>query len=515
METKVYFENIREHIISEIEKAEEEIVIAVAWFTDGLIIKALLEKLDSYIDVKILFYDDKINSKKLFCDLYNNGAKIRCSRTLMHNKFAVIDQSTVINGSYNWTINANENNNENIQITYNAPLLAKKFISEFDKLFDKSKYSDKYFKTREELLEDYLSKQSQPKTYPCFLKVKYNGYLVFILDQKDLRQYYINNLASRKDSFDYHPDYMKYADKNFKKEFIYKIYECEDEDINFIYFNSHTAIIRTENKISKIDRKGNIVKSHTYEKVLGGNLFLFTKDNNKYIINIKMEEIPIPNYFTPSKATIYNNYIILENLSLEAMSDLDGNIILYPYYKKIDIKENIIHCVEYPIFNKGENNKVFWSATIKSTNLEESKNNSAIVEYKICNNRILSSNFTKRKNSEYIYLSDENGIWSEIFMKIRFRSYHYKAIQSAQWKLRNNIKQLHNSKQLINEFITTVDLFNENIIKEYREKREREQRWINMHNSEKELQKKLQKENDKYLFWLVVVIIIIVIISNF
>lgn len=36
-----------------------------------------------------------------------------------------------------------------------------------------------------------------------------------------------------------------------------------------------------------------------------------------------------------------------------------------------------------------------------------------------------------------------------------------------------------------------------------------------MHNSEKELQKKLQKENDKYLFWLVVVIIIIVIISNF
>lgn len=36
METKVYFENIREHIISEIEKAEEEIVIAVAWFTDGL-----------------------------------------------------------------------------------------------------------------------------------------------------------------------------------------------------------------------------------------------------------------------------------------------------------------------------------------------------------------------------------------------------------------------------------------------------------------------------------------------
>lgn len=308
---------------------------------------------------------------------------------------------------------------------------------------------------------------------------------------------------------------MKYADKNFKKEFIYKIYECEDEDINFIYFNSHTAIIRTENKISKIDRKGNIVKSHTYEKVLGGNLFLFTKDNNKYIINIKMEEIPIPNYFTPSKATIYNNYIILENLSLEAMSDLDGNIILYPYYQKIDIKENIIHCVEYPIFNKGENNKVFWSATIKSTNLEESKNNSAIVEYKICNNRILSSNFTKRKNSEYIYLSDENGIWSEIFMKIRFRSYHYKAIQSAQWKLRNNIKQLHNSKQLINEFITTVDLFNENIIKEYREKREREQRWINMHNSEKELQKKLQKENDKYLFWLVVVIIIIVIISNF
>lgn len=100
-------------------------------------------------------------------------------------------------------------------------------------------------------------------------------------------------------------------------------------------------------------------------------------------------------------------------------------------------------------------------------------------------------------------------------MKIRFRSYHYKAIQSAQWKLRNNIKQLHNSKQLINEFITTVDLFNENIIKEYREKREREQRWINMHNSEKELQKNYKKKMINIFFGLLLLLLSLLLFQIF
>lgn len=49
---------------------------------------------------------------------------------LMHNKFCVIDYSTVITGSYNWSYKA-ENNFENVIITSNDTTLADQFISEF------------------------------------------------------------------------------------------------------------------------------------------------------------------------------------------------------------------------------------------------------------------------------------------------------------------------------------------------------------------------------------------------
>ena len=42
---------------------------------------------------------------------------------MMHNKFCVIDRSTVINGSYNWSYKARQNH-ENITVSTNAEELA-------------------------------------------------------------------------------------------------------------------------------------------------------------------------------------------------------------------------------------------------------------------------------------------------------------------------------------------------------------------------------------------------------
>ena len=49
-----------------------------------------------------------------------------------HNKFAVVDDSTVITGSYNWTVKA-ESNFENL-LVLNCPELAKQYASEWESI---------------------------------------------------------------------------------------------------------------------------------------------------------------------------------------------------------------------------------------------------------------------------------------------------------------------------------------------------------------------------------------------
>ena len=43
----------------------------------------------------------------------------------MHNKFAVIDDHILITGSFNWTPTAERNNEENLLIIKDAPIIAK------------------------------------------------------------------------------------------------------------------------------------------------------------------------------------------------------------------------------------------------------------------------------------------------------------------------------------------------------------------------------------------------------
>ena len=192
MSTRVVFYNIHEEIIRYIDSAKDEILVAVAWLTDFAIINHLTKKSKNGITVKIIFYDDHINNKNNFTELVNNGALIRCSKNLMHNKFAIIDKKIILNGSYNWTQNAN-NNYENIQISEEEKELTESFIHEFNNLFNESKSSEIYFKTREILFKEYINSKTYPYKYPCFIQIKNNSstYFIAILNQQELIQWYI------------------------------------------------------------------------------------------------------------------------------------------------------------------------------------------------------------------------------------------------------------------------------------------------------------------------------------
>ncbi len=114
MQTQAYFENIQEQIIKHLNNARYSVTIAVAWFTDKDIFDVLLKISNQKVKVQLLILSDDINldsgiDYKLLNEAGGNVWLLPLKDNLMHNKFCVIDENTVINGSYNWTNKAKYN----------------------------------------------------------------------------------------------------------------------------------------------------------------------------------------------------------------------------------------------------------------------------------------------------------------------------------------------------------------------------------------------------------------------
>ena len=78
---------------------------------------------------------------KALQNLSNNAGGDGCDY-LMHHKFAIVDGTTLITGSFNWTMQALMGNKENVIITSDT-LLVQPFYTEFEKLwaeFDPKRY---------------------------------------------------------------------------------------------------------------------------------------------------------------------------------------------------------------------------------------------------------------------------------------------------------------------------------------------------------------------------------------
>ena len=140
MHTQAYFENIQNQISKELFSAKSSIHIAVAWFSDKELFSLLCKKAKEGILVELLLMNDEINSSSGidYQSLVASKGKLWQIKTdgdnrLMHNKFCVIDNETIINGSYNWTKKA-KHNHESITIIKESPDLALQFLNEFRKL---------------------------------------------------------------------------------------------------------------------------------------------------------------------------------------------------------------------------------------------------------------------------------------------------------------------------------------------------------------------------------------------
>lgn len=118
----------------ELSKAQSEILVAMAWFTDDELLELLIHKADQGIKVSVIVAEHADNEKLDFdaLDQKTEGDVIRIKNVgygMMHQKFCVIDRKVVINGSYNWSKNA-KNNHENVIVT-NFPKTVEQFVETF------------------------------------------------------------------------------------------------------------------------------------------------------------------------------------------------------------------------------------------------------------------------------------------------------------------------------------------------------------------------------------------------
>ena len=134
-----YFQDIEHHIIRHIKLVQSRLLVAVAWFTNEEIGEEIIKK--KSLDIEVIVDDNDKNRKcKNLLNLQSQNIDVSFVKDLtkhyylMHNKFCVIDNSIVITGSYNWTINANTND-ENISV-FKDQTTAALYSQEFRRIKD-------------------------------------------------------------------------------------------------------------------------------------------------------------------------------------------------------------------------------------------------------------------------------------------------------------------------------------------------------------------------------------------
>lgn len=131
-----------ELIIKTIKDAKKTIRVAAYSFTSAPIAQALLDAKKHGIDVKIVL--DKSNAKAKYSSLtflQNQQVPVRVNYkyAIMHDKFMVIDGTTLQTGSFNYTKAAEEKNAENVLVIKDAGKVAQDYNNQWEKLWNEAR----------------------------------------------------------------------------------------------------------------------------------------------------------------------------------------------------------------------------------------------------------------------------------------------------------------------------------------------------------------------------------------
>ena len=133
---EVYFSpngGVTDAIVSVIEKAKKTIHVQAYSFTSAPIAKALVEAHKRGVTVSVILDKSQKTEKYSSADFLAHAGisvAIDSKHAIAHNKIIIVDDETVITGSFNFTKSAEEKNAENLLIIEGREL-ARRFLEQW------------------------------------------------------------------------------------------------------------------------------------------------------------------------------------------------------------------------------------------------------------------------------------------------------------------------------------------------------------------------------------------------
>ncbi|SLK12265.1 phospholipase D-like domain-containing protein [Bacillus toyonensis] len=132
------FSRIRQEIIQSIRMAKHSIWISIAWFTDKELYQELYNQQTKGVHIRILISNEQSNQsmipklkEKFETIVVNRWGHTGYNR--LHSKYCIIDNSIVLQGSFNWTPTASQNE-EHLTVSVDRQL-AEQFTENFKEIF--------------------------------------------------------------------------------------------------------------------------------------------------------------------------------------------------------------------------------------------------------------------------------------------------------------------------------------------------------------------------------------------
>jgi len=137
-DAQVYFSpngGAQDAVVNEIGQAKREILVQAYSFTSAPIAKALVDARKRGVSITAIL--DKSNEKAKYTAatfLENAGIPVYIDYrpAIAHSKIMIIDRTTIITGSFNFTKAAEHNNAENLLVLKKDPKLVAQYIQNFN-----------------------------------------------------------------------------------------------------------------------------------------------------------------------------------------------------------------------------------------------------------------------------------------------------------------------------------------------------------------------------------------------
>ncbi len=135
-------DKVMNKLVTYVQGAQKSIRFMIFTYTDTDLANAMIARYQAGVDTEGVIEDRGASQGAmvpLFCAKV--PVKLDGNKYTMHHKIIVIDESTVITGSFNFTKSADQENDDNVLVIHNAEL-AKQYLQEFDRVWGLGKSPD-------------------------------------------------------------------------------------------------------------------------------------------------------------------------------------------------------------------------------------------------------------------------------------------------------------------------------------------------------------------------------------